>query len=138
MGTTVTINLDDQQKPDYLIAVEDAGAVVVGAGQLIIWIGNDTPLPKSFEINGTVRCMELIKENGNKTPIGANISFAMLAQPGNKVDAVKGFDVPAVAPVEGSVGIFYGSAFQPSPGSSVASHAKRALESFRENAQSVA
>ncbi len=138
MGTQVTITLDDQLKPNYVVATVAAASFVLDSTELILWIGDALLGPKSFEVNGIKRCLEVIRENGTATPIGANESYAEVPMPGGKSFVNSAFDAAAVIPEEAKVGVWYGSAFQPLIGSSITAHAKRALEKYLETTQKAA
>lgn len=132
MGTSVTVTLDDQLKPEYTVATVAAAAFAVTTTQLAIFIGSTHGAGKSFEVTGIQRCGELIRENGNVTPTTTAVTQATLPTPGFKPDATVTLDGALVSPTEAEVSVAFGSAFQPIPGTSVTAFVKRTLEKFIE------
>ena len=131
MGTSVTVTLDDQLKPDYAIATVAAASYAIGTTELVLFIGS-TSVGNSFQITGSVRAGELIRENGNVTPLTTNVTEVVMPPPGYKSAATVVLDGVLVAPTEDDVAVGYGSAFQGIPGASVTAHVKRAIEKFIE------
>ena len=133
MGTTVTVTLDDQLKPNFVVGTVLAASYAIGTTELVLFIGatsGDAGL--LFQETGTVRAGELIRENGNLTPLTTNVTEVVMPPPGFKPKATVVVDGVLVAPTEDDVAVGYGSAFQALPGSSLSPHIKRALEKFTE------
>ena len=69
MGTTVTVTLDGQLKPDYTIATVLAPAFAVDVDELVLWIGNDHGAGYSFEVTGIRKCLDKIRDFDGPTLI---------------------------------------------------------------------
>ena len=133
MGTTVTVTLDDQLKPSYVVGTALAAAYAIDTTELVLFIGTTSiDFGASFQVTGVVRAGELIREGGNVTPTTTNVTEVIMPPPGNKVNATVVAGSTLVAPTEDDVAVGYGSAFQPIAGASVTAHIKRALEKFIE------
>lgn len=133
MGTSVTVTLDDQLKPEYVVGTVAAASYAIGTTELVLFIGTTAiAAGASFEITGAVRAGELIRENGNVTPLTTNVTEVVMSPPGYKPEATVVLGSTLVAPTEDDVAIGYGSAFQALPGVSVTAHVKRAIEKFIE------
>jgi len=133
MGTTVTVTLDDQLKPNYVVGTALAASYAIGTTELVLFIGTTSiNFGKSFQITGSVRAGELIREGGNVTPLTTNVTEVVMPPPGFKPSATVVAGGVLVAPTEDDVAVGYGSAFQPIPGASVTAHIKRAIEKFIE------
>ena len=132
MGIQVTVTLDDMLKPEYTVATVLAANFAVTTTQLAIFVGDAHAGGKSFEVSGIQRSGELVRENGNLTPLTTNVTQVIMPPPGYKPDATVVLDGALVDPTEGAVSIAFGSAFQPIPGTSVTAYVKRTLEKFIE------
>lgn len=134
MGATVTVTLDDQLKPDYVVGTALAAAYAIDTTELVLFIGTTSiDFGASFQITGVVRAGELIREGGNVTPTTTNVTEVIMPPPGNKVNATVVANGVLDAPTEDDVAVGYGSAFQAMPGGSVTATIKRALEKYLES-----
>jgi hypothetical protein len=135
MGVQVAITLDDQLKPDYVVSTVAAGSFAVLTTQCILFVGASWAGSLHEQVSAVKRCGELIRENGTKTPLTTNQSYAKTVAPALKSQVLIAFDAVAALPDEEDIGIWYGSAFQPLVGSSITAHVKRALEKYLETTQ---
>jgi len=136
MGSTVHITLNDQQKPDYVVATGVAKAAFTATTtQLALWFGGDYAGSKLSTINGLKRALEVIRQNGNATPLTTNITRAIVTAPGGRQNIVYAGNVAKAEPTDVTNVIMYGSAFQPMAGSKVQAHGIRAIEKYMEAVQ---
>ena len=109
MGTTVTVTLDGQLKPNYTIATVLAPAFVVDVDELVLWIGNNHGAGYSFEITGIRKCLDKIRDFGSTTPASGKHSYAKLAAPGYVKDVSTGANVTDLTSLTGTVTVGAGT-----------------------------
>jgi len=118
MGTQVLSGNQNDSKHQMAVSTVLAAAVAIGAGELVVWIGNALNGNQVEIIEALNRCRDALRESGTPNPAALSEVVA-LSQPGAPKSAVTVTDQAALPTItEADVFIGYGNGYLPTSGGS--------------------
>lgn len=131
MGISIKATSNDESKPDYVQATETAAALVVLAGEVKVWVGDD-PLNKVEIIEGLKICQNALREVDFPSPATGDEVIALHTPGLGSQDVVITNQAALPTFLESNVAVLIGEDFIESGSSIHDTHIERLIETFNE------
>ena len=128
----ITVGSIADSKPSFVVAVQAAAALTVGAGELVIAVGTT---PTGVNNQRVVTALELLRDKLREAqyPVGPLAFTVLTTTPPSRVATLTNVAAIGVAHVETEIVIAYDSAFYSAGNSSnIGNIINRAIEVFQE------